>query len=122
MDYTHPWHKFIFDGSLRYYRQNAANFYSDLFPRANYQNFMARDRELAAFHSIAIGIGGSWEYRVPYFTWLNKATINLHYNHLLIDYSDFRNALLTGDGYTVGNEPLYKLNANVIQLFFSFWY
>ncbi len=122
VDYTHPWHKFIFDGSLRYYRQNAANFYSDLFPRANYQNFMARDRELAAFHSIAIGIGGSWEYRVPYFTWLNKATINVHYNHLLIDYSDFRNALLTGDGYTVGNEPLYKLNANVVQVFFSFWY
>jgi hypothetical protein len=120
VDYSHPWHKFVFDGSLRYYRQNAANFYSDLFPRANYQNFMARDRELAAFHSLSVGLGFAYEFNFP---WLNKKmTLNGHYNHLLIDYSDFRNALLAGDGYTVGNEPLYKLNANVIQLFLSLWY
>src|SRR5437763_12622284 len=50
LDYAHPVGKhWTFDGSLRYYRQGAADFYSDLFPRANYQNFMARDRELAAF-------------------------------------------------------------------------
>ncbi len=120
VDYSHPWHKWIFDGSLRYYRQNAANFYSDLFPRANYQNFMARDRELAAFHSLSIGLGFAYEFNFP---WINKKmTVNGHYNHLLIDYSDFRNALLDGNGYTVGNEPLYKLNANVIQLFLSLWY
>jgi len=119
-DYTHPWHKFIFDGSLRYYRQNAANFYSDLFPRANYQNFMARDRELAAFHSISVGFGFAYEFDFP---WINKkTTLNGHYNHLIIDYSDFRNALLTGNGYTVGNEPLYKLNANVFTLFLSLWF
>jgi hypothetical protein len=121
VDYTHPWHKFIFDGSLRYYRQNAADFYSDLFPRANYQNFMARDRELATFHSITIGLGGSYEFDFP---WINKkSSINLHYNHLIIDYADFRNALLAGtNGYTAGNEPLYKLNANVIQAFWSLWF
>lgn len=126
-DYTHPWPKpiwggqVIFDGSLRYYRQNAANFYSDLFPRANYQNFMARDRELAAFHSISVGFGTSYEFTFPGFN--KKSSINLRYNHLLIDYSDFRNALLAGVGnYTAGNEPLYILNANVIQLYFSLWY
>jgi hypothetical protein len=120
-DYTHPWRHFIFDGSLRYYRQNAANFYSDLFPRANYQNFMARDRELAAFHSISIGMGASYEFDFPWIK--KKSSINLHYNYLLIDYSDFRNALFAGDGtFHAGNEPLYVLNASVIQLFLSLMY
>jgi hypothetical protein len=119
-DYTHPWRHFIFDGSLRYYRQNAANFYGDLFPYANYQNFMGRDRELAAFHSISVGLGAAYEFEFP---WINKkSSVNFHYNHLIIDYDDFRNALLTGHGYTLGNEPLYTLNADVIQVFLSVWF
>jgi len=121
IDYTHPWRKFIFDGSLRYYLQNAATFYSDLFPRANYQNFMARDRELAAFHSITLGLGGEWDFDFPWIR--KKSSLNLRYNHLLINYSDFRNALLdNGTTYTAGTEPLYKLNANVLQLFWSLWF
>jgi hypothetical protein len=66
LDYTHPvWKRWIFDGSLRYYRQGAADFYSDLFPRANYQNFMGRDRELAAFHSYTLGAGASFQFALP---------------------------------------------------------
>ena len=122
VEYTQPWHNFTFDGSLRYYRQNAADFYSDLFPRADYQNFMARDRELATFHSFTIGFGG--EYQFPHFAWapwMSRSTFNVHYAHLMIDYADFRNALLA-DQYGAGNEPLYKLNANVLTAFFSIWY
>jgi len=122
IDYTHPLRHWIFDGSIRYYRQNAANFYSDLFPRANYSNFEARDRELAAFHSISLGFGAAYEFHVPYARWINKSSLNFHFNHLMIDYSDFRNALLAGDGvYTAGTEPLYKLNANIYQVFVSIW-
>lgn len=122
VDYTHPWHNFTFDGSLRYYRQNAADFYSDLFPRADYQNFMARDRELAAFHTITLGIGGAYQF--PHFAWapwMSKSTVNVHYERLIVDYSDFRNALLAPE-YGAGSEPLYKLNANVLTAFFSIWY
>ncbi len=108
---------------MRYYRQNAANFYSDLFPRNDYSNFEARDRELAAFHSISLGFGASYEFHVPDAPWINKSSLNFHFNHLMIDYSDFRNALLAGDGtYTAGDEPLYKLNANIYQLFVSIWF
>jgi hypothetical protein len=39
----------------------------------------------------------------------------------MIDYSDFRNALLAGT-YGAGNEPLYKLNANIFQVFVSIWF
>ena len=131
IDYTQPaWEhrvwggSMVFDGSMRFYTQNHANFYSDLFPRADYQNFMARDRELAAFNSYAFGFGA--EYEFPHFSWarwLNKSSVSFHLNHILIDYKDFRDALLAGEnGYTAGTEPLYKLNANVFQLFISVWY
>ena len=122
LDYTHPAGKhWTFDGSLRYYRQGAADFYSDLFPRANYQNFMARDRELAAFRSYTVGAGASWQFAVPGVPWLPRNSINLRVDHLMIDYSDFRNALLAGT-YGAGNEPLYKLNANIFQVFVSIWF
>ena len=122
LDYTHPLGKhWIFEGSLRYYRQKHADFYSDLFPRANYQNFMARDRELAAFHSYTLGAGASYQFMVPGVHWISKSSANVRIDHLLVDYSDFRNALLAGT-YGAGNEPLYKLNANIFQVFVSIWF
>jgi hypothetical protein len=122
VDYTHPLgNRWILDGSLRFYTQKHADFYSDLFPRANYQNFMARDRELAAFHSYTVGAGVSYLFQVPGVPWINKSTANVRVDHLLVDYSDFRNALLAGQ-YGAGNEPLYKLNANIFQVFVSIWF
>jgi Protein of unknown function (DUF3570) len=123
--YTQPWKHWIFDGTFRYYRQNAADFYADIYPRADYANFMARDRELAAFQSYAVGAGVSYEFsRIPHAPWISKSSVNLRFDHLLIDYSDFRNALLINptEHVLAGQEPLYSLNANVLQLFFSIWY
>jgi len=122
LDYTHPVGKhWIFESSLRYYTQKHADFYSDLFPRANYQNFMARDRELAAFHSYTLGAGAAYQFTVPGVHWISKSSANVRVDHLLVDYSDFRNALLAGT-YGAGNEPLYKLNANIFQVFVSIWF
>jgi hypothetical protein len=121
-DYTLPaWKHWIFDGSVRYYRQKHADFYSDLFPRANYQNFMARDRELAAFDSYTLGVGASYEFPIPRVPWINKSSANFRYDRMMINYSDFRNALLAGQ-FGAGNEPLYHLDANVFQVFVSIWF
>jgi Protein of unknown function (DUF3570) len=121
VDYTQPWRRLVFDGSVRFYTQSHADFYSDLFPRANFQNFMARDRELAAFHSYTIGAGASYQFAVDGVSWLQKNTFNVRVDHLLVDYSDFRDALLAGQ-YGAGNEPLYRLNANIFQVFVSIWF
>ena len=123
--YTHPiWKRWIFDGSFRYTRQSAADFYADLFPRANFANFMARDRELATLQSYAVGVGATYEFSMPHAPWINKSTVNLRIDHLLINYDDFRDATVTdpGNGILAGAEPLYKLNANVLQLFLSIWF
>jgi hypothetical protein len=104
----------------RYYTQTHATFYSDLFPRANYSNFMARDRELAAFDGVTLGLGFSYEMQMPGTSFLQKSSVNVHYDRLMIDYHDFRNALDTQ--YAAGTEPLYHLDANILQVFFSVWY
>jgi hypothetical protein len=121
VDYTQPWRHFTFDGSLRFYTQRHADFYSDLFPRANYQNFMARDRELAAFRTYTIGAGLAYDFQVPGMPWFDRNTLNVRVDHLLVDYNDFRDALLAAR-YGAGNEPLYRLNANIFQVFVSFWF
>ena len=55
--YTHPlpggW---MLEGNYRYYTQTAADFYSDLFPSENAQNFMARDKELSSFSNHTVGL------------------------------------------------------------------
>ncbi|HUA89018.1 MAG TPA: DUF3570 domain-containing protein, partial [Steroidobacteraceae bacterium] len=122
VDYSQGWHNWIFDGSLRYYRQTAADFYSDLFPRADYQNFMARDRELAAFQTYTVGVGAAYQF--PHFSWapwVTRSSLNFHVEHFLAKYSDFRDALLAPE-YGAGKEPLYQLNANVFTGFISIWY
>jgi Protein of unknown function (DUF3570) len=124
LGYTQPWQHWIFDGTFRYYKQNAADFYSDLFPRINSQNFMARDRELAAFSSYTLGVGASYEFKVPRAPWIQKSTLNLHYDRLMIDYSDFHAIFkdtAIGPGGD-GNVPLYRLDANIIQLFYSLYF
>jgi len=58
---------------------------------------------------------------VPYAPWINRSTANVRVDHLLVEYSDFRDALLAGE-FGAGNEPLYKLNANIFQIFLSIWF
>ncbi len=124
LGYTHPWQRFVFDGVVRFYTQTAASFYSDLFPRVDFQNFEARDRELATFNTYTVGVGASYDFPIPRNRWINRSSLNMRLDHLLVDYKDFRNALLIGTNpaYTPGNEPLYRLNANIFQLFVSVWF
>jgi hypothetical protein len=126
LTYTHPaWRRWIFDGRLRYYTQTQADFYSDLFPRRDYQNFLARDKELAAYTGYTVGLGASYEFNVPWAPkWIQKSTLNARLDHILIDYDNFRDATKTdpGNGVLAGAEPLYRLNANVFQLFLSIWF
>jgi hypothetical protein len=128
LGYTQPWHQWIFDGMFRYYKQNAADFYGDIFPRADAQNFMARDRELAAFTSYTVGVGASYEFHVPRAPWIQKSTLNLHYDRLMIDYRDFHALYDQANNTTVipfggiNDLPLYRLDANVIQLFYSLYF
>ena len=122
--YTQPWRNWTFDSSLRFYTQTHADFYSDLFSSATQQNFMSRNRELSSFNEYTIGAGASYQFHMPYATWINKSTANFRIDHFIFDYKDFRNALLIDPtaGVAAGAEPLYSVQINVMQLFLSIWY
>ena len=124
LEYTQPlWAKWIFSGRYRFYTQNSATFFSDLFPSADYQNFMARDKVFAAYTTNSAGVGGSYEFSLPFAHWIKKGTVNLHYDRILTNYSNFRDLRGYPPGTAMpGTEPLFSASANVYQLFFSFWY
>ena len=119
--YTHPLDdNWIFDVHYRFYDQDAAEFYSDLFPRENAQNFLARDKELSTMQSHTLGFGVAYEFKPARFDFLGKAVVNLKYDRIRFEYDDFRDLRTTG--VAPGTEPLYKFDANVIRLFFSGWF
>jgi hypothetical protein len=121
LGYTQPlFHSWTLDTHVRMYRQNQADFYSDLFPFRDAQNFLARDRELASFRNLTMGAGATWEYHVARLSWLQKGTINLRWDRMHISYDDFRD--LRVQSVTPGTEPLYTLDASVLQAFVSFWF
>ena len=118
LGYTHPWgERWIFEFGYRWYDQGAADFYSDLFPRADAQNFLARDKELSTFSSHMLSLGTTWT--LPTWSFLQRSTVNLYVDHVMYQYEDFRDVRAGGEP---GTEALYEFNANVIRLFFSGWF
>jgi hypothetical protein len=128
--YTHPLGStpWLFEISYRFYDQNNADFYSDLFERANEQNFMARDKELSTFTSQTLRLGASYEFARNGWGFIKKASANVFYDRIEFDYEDYRDAryslLDSGDPafQPAGSEPFYAFGANVFQVFFSAWF
>ena len=119
--YTHPWGPFTFNARYRYHDQTGAHFYSDLFSREQATNFRGRDKELSPLTSHTFKLGASYEFIGDPQGWkfIKKGTANVSYSFLSIDYHEFSD-LSTGAG--LFSEPLYQLEGDVIQIFFSFWY
>ncbi len=119
--YTHPLNNGLtFEGSLRAYSQNKADFYADLFPFQNSQNFMARDKELSTFSSTTLRVGVSYDVVRSGWKFIDRGTINLTFDHIMFDYEDFRDLRITD--VAPGEEPLFSFDANVVQFFVSFWF
>ena len=110
----------LLEGRYRYYTQTAADFYSDLFPFRDAQNFLARDKELSKFNSNTVGATVSYDFIENGSKYIDRGSINLSYDHILFDYDDFRD--IRNTAATAGSEPLYDFTANVAQVFLSIWF
>jgi Protein of unknown function (DUF3570) len=133
LGYVHPLNNpwgggnWIFEGRVRYYTQTAADFYRDIFPRADFANFMARDKELSTYNAITAGLQATYEFKIERFPWLSKGSLNLRYDYMTVTYDNFRDARYSlgrfgvppDEPFLPSTEPLYKLNANIIQFFVS---
>ena len=61
-----------------------------------------------------IFIGGAEGWR-----FIKKGTVTASIDFLQVDYHEFSDL---SRGALLGDEPLYSLEADVVQIFFSFWY
>jgi len=128
LDYTHPiGNIWIFEGRLRYYQQRRANFYSDLFPFAGSQNFMGRDRDLAASQDTTIGAKVTYAFWPEGWKIFKRGTATLDISRIRFKYLDFRdirdyNNTPAGGNYAAGTEPFYHFDATVLQLYVSMFF
>ncbi len=118
--YTQPLKdNWTFDVKVRSYKQNEADFYSDLFPFQDAQNFLARDKEMSSFSTLTVGAGVSYEFGKGNLGFIDKGSLNFSINHIEFEYDNFRDVTAGG---TPGSEPLYRFDADVVQFFISLWY
>ncbi len=121
LTYVHPWGPFTFEVKGRYHTQTGAHFFADIFPRAQATNFRGRDKELSPLTSTTLKLKVGYSFIDENRGWsiFKKGTLNASIDMLSVDYDEFSD-LTTGAA--LGEEPLYHLDANVIQLFISLWY
>jgi hypothetical protein len=125
LGYTHPIsNRWIIEGRVRLYKQDAANFYSDLFPRRDAQNFIGRDKDLAASKNTTLGVKATYAFLPDGWKFFKRGTVTVDYSRIQFKYDDFRNIkdFGLGNGFPPGSEPLYKFNANVAQVYFSMFF
>jgi len=120
LGYTHPIQDtLILDAKIRLYSQDRADFYADLFPGSQFQNFMARDKELSTFTSTTLHFGASYEFPNSW-RFVDRGSVNVSLDFIQFDYEDFRD--IREPGGVAGQEPFFQFDATVLQLFVSFWF
>jgi hypothetical protein len=83
-------------------------------------SFVACDNEVSTFTSETICLGASYDIVRGGWKFVERGTVNVILDHMMFDYEDFRDLRVTG--VPPGTEPLYSFNANVLQVFVSFWF
>ena len=123
LSYIHPWGDWTFSGKFRYHDQTGAHFYKDIFGRAQETNFRGRDKELSELTSYTFKLQAAYEFISDdgdkAFGFIKRAKVTASLNMLSVDYDEFSD--LTAQ-QPVGEEPLYDLDADIFQIFFSFFY
>jgi hypothetical protein len=123
LTYIHPWGDWTFTGKFRYHDQTGAHFYRDLFARSQETNFRGRDKELSALTSNTLKLQAAYEFISDdgdvAWGFVKRAKVTASINLLSVDYHDFSDLRPQAP---IGSEPLYQLDANIFQLYFSFFY
>lgn len=107
------------DVNVRHYAQDEADFYSDLFPYRDAQNFLARDKELSKFTNTSFGLGLGYTFGKEGFLIFSKGSINFFADYVMFRYDNFSDVTV---GAAVGDEPEYRFNAVVARIYLSLWF
>ena len=122
LSYIHPWSDWTFTGKFRYHDQTGAHFYRDIFARSQETNFRGRDKELSELTSYTFKLQAAYEFLSDDgndWGFIKRAKVTASLNMLYVEYHDFSDLTAL---QPVGEEPLYELDANIFQIYFSFFY
>lgn len=116
LEYIHPLKErlsnFTLEATARYYTQTHADFYADLFPFIDAQNFEARDKILSTFDDWSIRLGGSWRWTHSPKTY---GVVSLFVDHIQYNYKDFRDETVKNVA-SISLQPLFSFDANVYMV------
>jgi hypothetical protein len=107
------------EAKYRYYTQTKADFYEDLFPYSQSQNYMARDKELSTYSNHSVGGGVSYHFNLGW-GFLKRGEVSLLVDRMMFDYQDFRDLRVTD--VPPGEEPMFSFQATVVRAFIAFFY
>ena len=119
LSYVHPMEPWTFTLKYRWHDQTGAHFFRDLFSRSEQFNFRGRDKELSPLTSQTVKFAASYEFLSDGWKFVDRGTVNFSIDRLNVDYHEFRDLTVAAPP---GEEPFYTLDADVFQLYFSFWY
>ena len=119
LTYVQPWDDWTFEGKVRIHSQTGAHFFQDIFSRAQATNFRGRDKELSPLSSTTLKLLATYEFLDDGWAFIDRGAVTFSLDYLMIEYDEFRDLRVNAP---VGEEPLFSMNSNVIQVFFSFWY
>ena len=121
LDYIHPLKNGVeLEVNYRQYSQTAADFYADLFPFQNAQNFLARDKEMSKFNSNSYGVAVNWDFFKERTKYIDRLGFRIAIDRYSFRYDNFRDLRVSVP--VPGTEPLYAFKATVTQLLFTAWY
>lgn len=106
--------RWTLEGKVRYYTQDAADFYSDLYEFENSQTHLARDKELSTLSGTTLGAGAVYEWKQTSLPGIKRLQFSLLLDWLDFEYDDFRDVTARGD-FQPGEEPLYSFDALVTR-------
>lgn len=81
-------------------------------------NFRGRDKELSPLTSQTLKLAASYEILSDGWKFIDRGTVNFSIDRLNVDYHAFRDLTTAAPA----GEELYSLDADIFQLYFSFWY
>lgn len=106
--------RWTLEGRARYYVQDEADFYSDLYAFENSQTHLARDKEMSAFSGTTLGGGVVYEWKQTSLPGIQRLQASLLVDWLDFSYDNFRDVTASGN-FLPGEEPLYSFDAFVTR-------
>ena len=123
LGYVHPFkEQWTFDVSYRYYTQDQAGFYKDVYAQTDTNLlYYGRDKELSTFSSQGFGFGINYQFLQNGWWQIDKGSVSFAYEIMNFDFVNFTPYSTDPNDSDILGKP-FLFDGEVVQLYFSIWY